>query len=215
MQRTLYYVRLFPGTEARYDQLHAELPGAVSRGMSEAGLSKISGFRRGTDVWWYAEAEPDRQTAFSRTGKGVVNQRWGHQFRDIIAEIEAPGGGLIWFDEIFHTDAPTPDGPSERGFFSLVIDPHKADVYDELHADAWPEMLQAIADAGYRDYTGFRRGAHVVYVGDYYPDMQTVIDNINATDTAARWGAALEGVITTFIDEAGRNFTAREIYHQD
>ena len=215
MERSLYYVRLFPGTEARYDKLHAEIPGAVARGMTDAGLSKVSGFRRGTDVWWYAETEPDRSMAFSRTGKGLVNQRWGHQFRDVIAEIEAPGGGLIWFDEIFHTDAPAPEGPSERGFFSLVIDPHKADTYDALHADPWPEMLEALAAAGYRDYSGFRRGAQVVYVGDYFPDMQTVIERINATEVAARWGAALEGVITTFTDEDGRNFTAREIYHQD
>jgi L-rhamnose mutarotase len=215
MERSLYYVRLFPGTESRYDRLHAEIPAAVARGMTEAGLGNVTGFRRGTDVWWYAETEPDRNTAFSRTGKGVVNQRWGHQFRDIIAEIEAPGGGLIWFDEIFHTDAPVPDGPSERGLFTMVIDPHKAKTYDRLHAAPWPEMIEAIHTAGYRDYTGFRRGAHVVYVGHYYPDFGTVIDRINATEVATRWGAALEGVITTFVDEHGRNFTADEIYHQD
>jgi L-rhamnose mutarotase len=215
MERTLYYVRLFAGTESRYDKLHAEIPRAVARGMADAGLSNVTGFRRGTDVWWYAEAEPDRATAFSRTGKGRVNQRWGHQFRDIIAQIEAPGGGLMWFDEIFHTDAPAPDGPSERGCFSLVIDPHEADRYDQLHAEPWPEMLAAIAEAGYRDYSGFRRGPQVVYVGDYYPDMQTVIDRIDSTEVAARWGAALEGVITTFTDDAAGRFTAREIYHQD
>jgi L-rhamnose mutarotase len=215
MERTLYYVRLFPGTEARYDQLHTQVPGAVARGMTDAGLSQVTGYRRGTDVWWYAEVEPDRATAFSRTGKGLVNQRWGHQFRDIIAEIEAPGGGLIWFDEIFHTDAPAPDGPSERGCFSLVIDPHRADTYDQLHAQPWPDMVEAIAEAGYRNYTGFRRGPQVVYVGDYYPDMQTVIERINATPVAARWGAALEDVITTFTDADGGNITAAEIYHQD
>lgn len=215
MERTLYYVRLFAGTEGRYDRLHAEIPGAVARGMTDAGLNHVSGFRRGTDVWWYAEVEPDRQTAFSRTGKGLVNQRWGHQFRDIIAEIEAPGGGLIWFDEIFHTDAPVPTGSSQRGCFSLVIDPHKADAYDQLHADPWPEMISAIAEAGYRNYSGFRRGPQVVYVGDFYPDTQTVIARINGTEVAARWGAELQDVITTFTDDDGRIITATEIYHQD
>jgi L-rhamnose mutarotase len=214
MERTLYYLRLFAGTEERYDELHRHVPGAVARGMTDSGLSNISGFRRGTDVWWYAEAEPDRDTAFSRTGKGVVNQRWGHRFRDVIAEIEAPGGGLMWYDEIFHTDAPAPEGPFERGCFSLVIDPHQAERYDQLHAEPWPEMLAAIAQAGYRDYTGFRRGPQVVYVGKYYPDFDTVIARINRTDVAARWGAALDGVITTFTDAVGRNITAAEIYHQ-
>jgi L-rhamnose mutarotase len=215
MERSLYYVRLFPGTEERYDEIHQNVPRAVVRGLTDAGLSNVSGFRRGTDVWWYAEAEPDRATAFSRTGKGVVNQRWGHQFRDIIAQIQAPEGGQIWYDEIFHTDAPTPAGTYERGFFSLVIDPHEGGRYDELHANPWPELLEAIAEAGYRDYTGFRRDAHVVYFGRYYPDFETVIERINAADVAARWGLALEDVITTFTGADGRNFTAREIYHQD
>lgn len=215
MERTLYYLRLFPGTEERYDRIHRHVPGAVARGMRDAGLSNVTGFRRGTDVWWYAEAEPDRETAFSRAGKGTVNQRWGHQFRDIIAEIQAPEGGQMWYEEIFHTDAPAPDGPWERSCFSLVIDPHQGSVYDGLHADPWPEMLEAIAEAGYRDYSGFRRGAHVIYVGRYYPDFQTVIDRVNATDVAARWGAALDGVITTFTDADGHNVRVAEIYHQD
>ena len=63
MERSLYYVRLFPGTEERYDRLHAEVPEAVADEMREAGLRDVTGFRRGTDVWWYARCEPDRKTA--------------------------------------------------------------------------------------------------------------------------------------------------------
>ena len=215
MERSLYYLRLFPGTEARYDRLHAEIPPEVAQEIRNAGLRNVTGYRRGTDVWWYAECEPDRTTAFRGYASGAANKRWGRQFRNIIAEVEAPGGGLIWYDEIFHTDAALPEGPWERGFFSLVIDPDHAELYDKLHAEPWPEMTEAIADAGYRDYTGFRRGAHVVYFGRYYPDFGTVIEKINATDVAARWGKALKDAITTIIDEDGLNYTALEIYHQD
>jgi L-rhamnose mutarotase len=215
MERSLYYVRLFPGTEVRYDRLHAELPADVSTEMRDAGLLQVTGFRRGTDVWWYAECQPDRTTAFRQYARGQANKRWGKRFRDIIAEVEAPGGGLIWYDEVFHTDAAPPAGPWRWGCFSLVIDPRAAVYYDQLHAQPWPEMLEAIAAAGYRDYSGFRRGAHVVYVGRYYPDFQTVIDRINATEVAARWGQAFRDTITTFTDEQGLNYTATEIYHQE
>ncbi len=215
MERSLYYVRLFPGTEARYDALHAQPPSEVAAEMRDAGLHEVTGFRRGTDVWWYAECEPDRNSAFRAYARGSANRHWGKQFRDVIAEVEAPGGGLIWYDEVFHTDAPEPDGAWEWGCFSLVIDPRAAVYYDKLHAEPWPQMLQAIADAGYRDYTGFRRGAHVVYVGRYYPDFQTVIDRIGATEVAARWGGAFKDTITTIVDERGRNYTAGLIYHQD
>ena len=112
MERSLDYLRLLPGTEARYERLHAAIPSEVTQGMADAGLRDYTGFRRGTDVWFYAEAEPDRRTAFGAIGASAANQRWGHEFRDVIAEIEAPGGGLIWFDEVFHTDAPIPTAPS-------------------------------------------------------------------------------------------------------
>jgi len=57
--------------------------------------------------------------------------------------------------------------------------------------------------------------AHVVYVGRYHPDFQTVIDRVGSTEVAERWASALEGVVTTITDADGRNYRATEIYHQD
>jgi L-rhamnose mutarotase len=213
MQRCLHYFRLFPGTEERFDELHAEIPPEVAEAMAASGLSNVSVFRRGTDAWRYAEAEPDRETAYARYLEHPVTRERRHGLRDILAALQLPDGGLMWYEEVFHTDAPAPEGPYERACFSLVIDPHEAERYDRLHAEPWPEMLEAIADAGYRDYSGFRRGPHVVYVGRYHPDFESVIARIDATDVARRWGEALGDVITTFRGPDGRNLTAREIYH--
>jgi L-rhamnose mutarotase len=215
MERCLHYFRLLPGTETKFDRMHAEVEPEVAADMAAAGLHDVTVFRRGTDAWRYALAEPDRETAYRRYLEQPSTQARRRHLRGIVAELEAPGGGLIWFDEVFHTDAPDPGGPWARGFFTMVIDVEHAELYDRLHAEPWPEMIEAIAEAGYRDYTGFRRGAHVVYYGRYYPDFQTVIDRINATDVAARWGAALGDAITTFTDEDGRNFSATEVYHVD
>jgi L-rhamnose mutarotase len=215
MERCLHYFRLFPGTEERFDRMHAEIVPEVAADMARAGLHDVTVFRRGTDAWRYALAEPDRETAYRRYLEQPMTRDRRRELRGILAELEAPGGGLIWYDEVFHTDAPEPSGPWERGFFSLVIDLAHQDLYDQLHAQPWPEMLEAIAAAGYRDYTGFRRGPHVAYVGRYYPDFQTVIDKVSATDVAARWGEALRDAITFITDDEGRNVTAREIYHVD
>ena len=73
MERSLYYVRLFPGTGSRYDRLHAEVPTGVTAELKAAGLRDITGYRRGTDVWWYAECEPDRMTAFRRYAAGTAS----------------------------------------------------------------------------------------------------------------------------------------------
>jgi L-rhamnose mutarotase len=215
MERCLHYFRLFPGTEERFDQLHAEIAPGIAAAMAEAGLHDVTAYRRGTDVWRYALADPDRETAYARYLELDVVRERRHELRGVLAELYAADGGLIWYDEVFHTDAPTPGGPWERACFSLVIDEERVGLYDRLHAEPWPEMLEAIAQAGYRDYSGFRRGAHVVYVGRYYPDFDSVIARIDATAVAARWGQALGDTITTFRGPDGRNLVAREVYHVD
>ena len=75
--------------------------------------------------------------------------------------------------------------------------------------------MAAIEASGYRNYHGFRRGANVVYYGEYYPDFDTVLATMGATEVNARWGKAFEGIITTITDADGKLLTADEIYHQD
>ena len=97
----------------------------------------------------------------------------------------------------------------------MVIDPHQAQRYDDVDSDPWPEMLEALAVAGARRISGFRRGAHVVHVGRFHPDVETVIGRIDGSEVAQRWDSALDGVVTTRKDGEGRDLTAAEIYHQD
>ena len=102
-----------------------------------------------------------------------------------------------------------------RGLFSLVVAPDRIPYYDRMHASPWPDMIEAIAAAGYVNYTGFRRGNQVVYFGEYYPDIGTVTARIGRTEVDSRWGKAFEGVITTITTSDGKLITANEIYHQD
>ena len=68
MERALFYLRLFPGTEAEYDRRHEAIWPELADEIRESGLRNMSGFRRGTDVWYYVEADPDRTTAFDVHG---------------------------------------------------------------------------------------------------------------------------------------------------
>jgi L-rhamnose mutarotase len=215
MERCLFYLRIFPGTEAEYDRRHAEIWPELTNAIRASGLRNMSGFRRGTDVWYYLEADPDVKTAFGIHGTKKVNADWNEYFRTIIAEITGPDGDNLWFDEIFHSDGPKLDGPFNRGLFTLVIDPNRATEYEALHANAWPDMLAALADCGFRNYGGFRRGAQVVYYGEFYPDVATVFGKMGQTEVNARWGAAFEGIITTINDADGNLITALEMFHRD
>ena len=216
MERALFYLRIHPGTEAEYDRRHAEVWPELVDAIRAAGVRDFSGFRRGTDVWYYGEYEPDAATAFGLLGQQEVNARWNRYFRDVIAHITTDSGELIFYDEVFHTNAgPALEGPKSRGFLTLVIDIERSDEYEALHAEPWPDMIAAIAASGFRNYSGFRRGASVVYYGEYHPDMATVLGRMARHEVNARWGKAFEGIITTITAPDGSLITATEIYHQD
>jgi L-rhamnose mutarotase len=211
MQRTVFYLRIFPGTEAEYDRRHREVWPEVQQAIRESGFRTMTGFRRGTDVWYYVEVEPDRETVFATHATKPVVDRWNEYFSTIIV----PGPGPVFYDEVFHTDGSTDAGPSERAFISITIDPKRIADYDALHANAWPDLLEAIAASGYANYSGFRRGNHVVYYGEYHPTFDAVIEAMGQTEVNARWGTAFEGIITTITGADGRLITADEVYHQD
>jgi L-rhamnose mutarotase len=215
MERALFYLRIFPGTEEEYDRRHRAIWPELAEAIRSSGIRNMTGFRRGTDVWYYAECEPDVRTAFASYGSKPVTERWNDEFRAIIAEMNGPDGDLLWYREVFHADGPPLSGPMTRGLFSLVVDPQRVGEYDRRHAEPWPDLMDAIVTTGFRNYSGFRRGPHVVYYGEYYPDMATVFERIGKTEVNARWGASFEGIITTIVDSQGRLITAQEVFHQD
>lgn len=214
MERVLFYFRLFPGTEAEYDRLHRAVPQELQDEIRASGFRNFTGFRRGTDVWYYAETVPDRATVFARHGVKAVVHAWNRRFATIIAESADADGQPLSYDEVFHTDGGG-TGPMRRGFLGLVVDPDRIGDYEALHADPWPDLIEAIRASGYENYSGFRRGNHVVYYGEYHPDIETVSARMGATDVNTRWGEAFQGIITTITTEDGKLITADEVYHQD
>jgi L-rhamnose mutarotase len=214
MERVLFYLRLFPGLEDEYDRLHRSVPREVQDEIAASGIRNLTGFRRGTDVWSYAEAHPDRASVFAGYRVGPAMVAWDRRLATVVAEQTDAGGRPLFYEEVFHAEGGGM-GPMRRGSFSLVVDPERIGTYDQLHAQPWPDMIEALAAAGYSDYSGFRRGNHVVYYGEYHPDIETVSSRIGETEVNGRWARALEGVITTITTADGELITAHEVYHQD
>ena len=210
MKRACFGLRLYPGTETEYDRRNAEMWPDLVAAIGEAGIRNLSAFRRGTDVWQYAECDPDGATAFAKLGATSVNAKWNDSLRPIIAA----DGERIWFQEIFHANGGGA-GRFERGLFTLVVHPDRIAEYDDRHAHPWPDMMRALDDSGFHNYTGFRRGSHVVYYGEFYPDMASVVAAIGATDVNRRWNVSFEGIITTITDATGNLVTGREVFHVD
>ena len=134
MERVLFYLRIFPGTEAEYDRRHAAVPRSSRTRSGSPGFRNMTGFRRGTDVWYYAEAEPDGATAFAVHGPKPANQRWNKRFATSSPRSRMPQGSR---SSTTRSSTPTAalTGRMSRGLFALVIDPERAADYEALHAN--------------------------------------------------------------------------------
>jgi L-rhamnose mutarotase len=214
MERSLHALRLFPGTEEEYDRRHANVWPELAHETRQAGIRNLTGFRRGTDVWYYGECEPDSRTAFTARAGEPATRNWSESLGAVIAQDRDDAGELLWYREIFRCDGPS-GGPFQRAMFSLVVEPSKVPEYDERHARPWPELLEALSASGFGNYTGFRRGSHLLYYGEFHPDFDTAMAAMGATEVDGRWGKSFEGILTTVTGPDGKLITAREIYHQD
>lgn len=78
-----------------------------------------------------------------------------------------------------------------RVCFTLQVDPSRLEEYRARHAAVWPEMLAALRDAGWRDYTLHLRedGLLVgVLVTDDFAAAQAAMER---TDVNRRWQAEM------------------------
>jgi L-rhamnose mutarotase len=80
---------------------------------------------------------------------------------------------------------------SRRHCFLLRVRPDRMDEYRRRHATVWPEMLQALADTGWRNYTLFLGddGLLVGYVEA--DDLQASLAAMARTEVNARWQAEM------------------------
>jgi L-rhamnose mutarotase len=101
-----------------------------------------------------------------------------------------------------------------RYCFSLQVRPDRLAEYREHHRAVWPEMLTALRDAGWRNYSLFLRddGLLIGYVEA--DDLPAARAAMAATEVNARWQA---GTAPFFADLEGRpdeGFTLlEEVFH--
>jgi L-rhamnose mutarotase len=102
-----------------------------------------------------------------------------------------------------------------RYCFTLQVRPELMEEYAERHATVWPEMLAALAETGWRNYSLFLRddGLLVGYVEA--DDLDAAQDAMAATDVNTRWQAEMAPYFTGLEgygpDEANVRLT--EVFH--
>jgi L-rhamnose mutarotase len=83
-----------------------------------------------------------------------------------------------------------------RYCFTLHVRPDLLAEYRERHAAVWPDMLRALRDAGWRNYSIFARpdGLLVGYVEA--DDLAAAQQAMAATEVNARWQAGMSRFFT-------------------
>jgi L-rhamnose mutarotase len=76
---------------------------------------------------------------------------------------------------------------SERVCFLLKVRPERLVEYKERHKTVWPEMLDALRETGWRNYSLFLRddGLLVGYLET--PDFQAALSGMASREVNARW----------------------------
>ncbi|MBG0562727.1 L-rhamnose mutarotase [Actinoplanes aureus] len=75
--------------------------------------------------------------------------------------------------------------------FTLQVDPAKLDAYRSAHAAVWPEMLEALAATGWRNYRLFLRADGLLVGTLETDDFAAAQEAMARTEVNARWQAAM------------------------
>ena len=74
-----------------------------------------------------------------------------------------------------------------RYCFQLQVRPERLDEYKERHRDVWPEMLAALRDTGWRNYSLFLRDDGLLIGYCETPDFQAAVAGMQDKEVNARW----------------------------
>ena len=79
----------------------------------------------------------------------------------------------------------------KRYCFQLQVKPDRIEDYTRAHAAVWPEMVQALADTGWHNYSLFLRGDGLLIGYVESDDLAQAQRSMAATEVNARWQAAM------------------------
>ena len=90
----------------------------------------------------------------------------------------------------------------ERSAFVLKVRPEKVDAYVEAHQHVWPEMLDALRDAGIRNYTIFRAGNEMF---GYFEtdDLIEAERYLEQQDVSRRWQDSMAELLEERVPDSG------------
>jgi L-rhamnose mutarotase len=102
----------------------------------------------------------------------------------------------------------------QRVCFQLQVDPTRLDEYTDRHAAVWPDMLDAIAASGRRNYSLFLRPDGLLIGYFEVDDLEASQRSLAASPAAARWEAEMSELFPALDGRADQSLVSLpEIFH--
>ena len=101
----------------------------------------------------------------------------------------------------------------ERICFTFDIYAGKEAEYKKRHDEIWPELVTALQECGFRNYSIFRRVLTVVGYLEAHPDSATVFAKLSAYEVNAKWAEWFKDVIVNLADSQGNLMKLDEVWH--
>src|SRR5258708_39469144 len=90
----------------------------------------------------------------------------------------------------------------ERTCFTFEIYPGMEAEYKKRHDEIWPELVEAIRELGFRNYSLFRREQQIVAYVECHPDDASAFWKLDGYESTGRWGEWVQGGIVSLHAES-------------
>jgi L-rhamnose mutarotase len=104
VERACFVIEIEPAAAPEYERRHRQIWPEMVEAIEASGIRNFTGFLRGSEVIYYAECEPDVQTAFEKLATYPVNDRWTASFAGIVTKRADDAGNLPFLREVAHLD---------------------------------------------------------------------------------------------------------------
>jgi L-rhamnose mutarotase len=104
---------------------------------------------------------------------------------------------------------------SERICFLLHVRPEALEEYTRRHAEVWPEMREALSEAGWRNYSLFSTGDGTIVAYCESDDFQASLAAMQGKDVNSRWQTEMAPMFQVEAAPDGQIEPLPEIFHLD
>jgi L-rhamnose mutarotase len=103
----------------------------------------------------------------------------------------------------------------ERFCYAFQIAPGMEAEYERRHKEIWPGLVEAIKNAGFSNYSLFRRGREVIAYAECDPSSQSALERLELEEVSHHWNRHIRSIMTSVVDSDGHLFTYDEIWYLD